>query len=415
MATQYYALNEEHVRELTNILAPDIIESPVVNNLEKFNDLYIRVIEDTEFERTQFIFRRKGGEARRYKAGTTLKSTLGFMEENKLIVYQAWARYEQNLQNFREKQPFSILGSNKTYDAPASEFIIRNVGKQFAGDVLSNLFFGDIEKGYESPLGLYNGYWTLINSLINSGAISEQKMNLVKCDEMDDVETDDGENYDIFVRWIEKWHPLLRSAAHVVVYMSPEQKRRIIHSYFRKFTGLQTPQGGQDSFRLLDMPNIELKADAIIGKGTRMIATVPNNLEFGLDQTDDWNAVRVDHDQNDFNVLIFQIQSTQGCRILDWSGTSFAVSDGTITDIAGLNGDYQKNSITAVANDASMGKVTLDPAKDEYTQGETVKLTPAAESGYEFDKWSDGSTDNPRNIVFDGTPMMFQAIFKATE
>lgn len=415
MATQYYALNEEHVKELTNILAPDIIESPVLNNMEVFNNLYIRVIEDTEFERTQFIFRRKGGEARRYKAGNTLKSTLGFIEENKLVVYPAWARYEQNLQAFREKQPFSILGSNKTYDAPVSEIIIRNIGKQYAGDVLNNLFFGDIEKGTEDPYGLYNGYWTLINGLINNGTISAAKKNLVKCDEMDDVETEDGENYDIFVRWVESWHPLLRTAPSVVVYMSPEQKRRIIHSYFRKFQQLQSQQGGNDQFRLLDMPNIELKANAIIGTGTRMIATVPNNLEFGLDQTDDWNAVRVDHDQNDFNVLIFQIQSTQGCRILDTSATKFAVSDGNIAQIQQLNGDYQKNSITAVSNDTTMGNVTLNPQKDEYTQGETVELTPAPESGYQFSKWSDGSTDNPRNIVFDGTPMMFQAIFEASE
>ena len=415
MATEYHALNISQVKELTNILSSDIIESPVTDNLERFNNLYIRVIEDTEFERTQFIFRRKGGEARRYKPGTTLKSTLGFMEENKLIAYQSWARYEENLQSFREKHPFSILGSNKTYDAPVSEFAIRNIGKQYAGDVFNNLFFGDIEKGYEDPYGLYNGYWTLINSMINKGTISTQKNNLVKCDEMDDVETEDGENYDIFVRWVEKWHPLLRSAQRVVVYMSPEQKRRIIHSYFRKFTGLQTQQGGNDTFRLLDMPNIELKADAVIGTGNRMIATVPNNLEFGLDQTDDWNKVNVDHDQNDFNVLIFQIQSTQGCRILDVSATKFAVSDGSINQIVELNGDYQKSSITAVANDASMGKVTLSPQKDEYIQGETVQMTPTPEGGYEFSKWSDGSTDNPRNIVFDGTPMMFQAIFEASE
>lgn len=413
MATQYYALNEEHVKELTNIIAPDIIESPVVNNLEKFNSLYIHLIEDTEYERTQYIFRRKGGEARRYKPGSTLKSTLGFMEENKLICYQAWARYTENIQKFREKHPFSILGANSTYDAPVSEFLIRNVGKQYAGDVLNNLFFGDIEK--DDALGLYNGYWTIINGLINKGVISEQKMNLVKCEPMDDSEQEEGENYDIFVRWTEKWHPMLRSAESVVVYMSPERKRQIIHSYFRKFTGLQSQQGGSDSFRLLDMPNIELKADAIIGKGDRMIATVPNNLEFGLDQTNDWNAVRVDHDQNDFNVLIFQIQSTQGTRILDTSATKFAVSDGTITQIFQLNGDYQKNSITAVANDASMGKVVLNPAKEEYTQGETVQLTPTPEGGYEFKHWENGSTDNPRSIVFDGTPMTFVATFQATE
>lgn len=416
MPTQYYALKLDDVVTLTNILEPDIIESPVLDNLAVFNDLHINVIEDTEFERTKFIFRRKGGEARRYEPGKTLKSNLGFMEESKLRVVQAWARYEQNLQSFREKEPFSILGSNKTYNAPVSEFIIRNIGKQYAGDVLSNLFFGKEALGVENSMGLYDGYWTKIDQFINAGAISKDKLNLVDCDPIDDdVETYDGENYDIFLAWVEGWHPLLRTAQDVVVYMSPTMKRRIIHSYMRKFVGLQSPSAGTDSFRLLDMPNIELKASALIGEGDRMIATVKGNLEFGLDQNDDWSSVAVHMDQNDFNVLIFQIQSTQGVRILDISGTKFCVSNGTIKPIDQLNGDYQTNTLTVTSNDATMGRVTVDPQKTEYEAGETVTLTPTAESGYEFVKWDDGATTNPRSIVYPGYPISLQAVFKATE
>ena len=414
--SKYYALSKDNVKTLTNILEPDIVQSPVLENFEVFRKLGIKVIEDTEFERGQMIFRRKGGEARRYKQGESLKSKLGYMEESKLTVYQSWARYEENLQNFREKEPFSILGSNQSYNAPVSEFIIRQIGKQYAGDVLSNLFFGKESLGAEHPLGLYNGYWTLIDQAINMGKISKSQMNLVDCTPIQaGPETEDGENYDAFVEWVEGWHPALRNAERVLVYMTPQQKRLIIHSYMRKFTGLQSANAGSENFKFVGMENIELVTHAIIGKGDRMIATVPENLRFALDKENDWNSVKLSHSEKDFNVLIFQVQSTQGAHILDTSGSVFCVSNGTVTQIEELNGDYQKNTLTITSNDPKMGKVQVNPQKDEYEAGETITLTPQAELSHEFVAWSDGATLNPRSIVYSGYPTVLQAIFKKTE
>lgn len=412
----YHALNEDNVRTLTNILAPDIVESPVLDNMAVFQKLEIKVIEDTEYERTQIIFRRKGGEARRYKQGSTLKSKLGFMDESKLVVTTIWARYYENLQNFREKEPFSILGSNQTYNAPVSEFILRQIGKQFAGDVLMNLFFGKESYGEEHPLGLYDGYWTKVDEMINNQKISKTAGNLVDMTPINPgPETEKGENYDSFVEWVEGWHPNLRNAERVVVYMSPQQKRLIIESYMSKFSGFQKESNGNDSFRLFGMDNIELKAHAIIGKGNRMIATIPGNLEFAMDKENDWNTVHMGHDQDDMNVLIFQVQSNAGTRILDIAASKFCVNNGTIEQIEQLNGDYQKNTLTITSNDESMGKVTVSPQRDEYTEGETITLTPQAESGHHFVKWSDGFTNNPRSLVYSGYPTNLQALFEKDE
>ena len=413
---KYHSLSEQDVRFIKDQLAPDIIESPVVDNMSVFNRLYINVIEDVEFAKTQIIFRRKGGEARRYKRGASLTSTLGYMEESKLVITTIWARYEENLQNFREKEPFKLSGSNQTYNAPVSEFIIRQIGKQFAGDVLSNLFFGKESLGEDSPLGLYDGYWTKIDQAINAGRISKGAGNYVDMTPINDSpETQDGEIYDSFVEWVNGWHPVLRNAEKVVVYMSPETKRKIVESYMRKFTGFQKESNANNSFRLFDLDNIELVSHAIIGKGDRMIATIPGNLEFAMDKENDWNSVRMDHDQADFNTLIFQIQSNAGVRILDINATKFCVNNGTIKQIEQLNGDYQKNTLTITSNDESMGKVTVSPEKPEYTEGESITLTPAAEEGYEFVAWSDGATINPRTLVYSGYPTALQAIFKETD
>ena len=180
----------------------------------------------------------------------------------------------------------------------------------------------------------------------------------------------------------------------------------------RKFTGLQTTSAGSDGFSFVGMENIKIVTHGIIGKGNRMIATVPDNLQFGLDRASDWNSVMMSHDPNDLNVLIFQVQSTVGARILDIAPAKFCVSDGTIEQIEQLNGDYQKNTLTVTSNNEEWGKVTLSPQKDVYTKGETVKLTPAAESGYRFKAWSDGATISPRDIVYNGYPTYLQAIFE---
>ncbi len=414
--SQFRTLNLEQVTTLTNILAPDLKESPALYNQTIFDALKIKVLTGTEFRRTQMLFRRKGGEARQYKEGSGIKSKLGYIEERKLEVTLAWARYYENIQNFREKEPFSILGSNGTYDAPVSEFIIRNISKQFSGDILNNLAFGEKALGEESALGLYDGIYTLINEDIRKGLISKAAMNYVEIEPFTDPAYGaESENYEQFVAFVESWHPALRNAEHVLVYCSPETKRRIVTSYMKTFTGFQSPAAGTQGFRFFDMPNIELVSHAAFGRGSRLIASIPYNIEFGLDTLNDWNSISVDHSTDDHNILVFQVQSAQGMRIADTNAQKFCVSSQTNTQIDELNGDYQHNSITVSSNDTSLGTVAVSPEKSDYAKGETVTLTATATSTGEFVKWSDNVTVNPRTVVFSGNPEVYQAVFQTAD
>lgn len=56
----------------------------------------------------------------------------------------------------------------------------------------------------------------------------------------------------------------------------------------------------------------------------------------------------------------------------------------------------EKFTITAEANDATMGTVT---GGGEYEPNATVVLTAVANEGFEFVKWNDGNTENPRTIT----------------
>ena len=52
--------------------------------------------------------------------------------------------------------------------------------------------------------------------------------------------------------------------------------------------------------------------------------------------------------------------------------------------------------ISVVSNDNGKGRVT---GSGNYEYGSTVILTATAEQGYQFNGWSDGNTDNPRQII----------------
>ena len=72
-----------------------------------------------------------------------------------------------------------------------------------------------------------------------------------------------------------------------------------------------------------------------------------------------------------------------------------------------LNSCQKEFTITVVSNDASMGTVTGGGA---YKKGTIIKLEAIAKSGYQFEKWTDGKTSNPRTITVEENAI-YTAIF----
>ena len=71
-------------------------------------------------------------------------------------------------------------------------------------------------------------------------------------------------------------------------------------------------------------------------------------------------------------------------------------ADSSITLIAFFAQNTQTYTVTLLVNDYSMGTVTGDA---QYEQGSTVTCAAVPYNGYHFDHWSDGITQNPRNIT----------------
>ena len=178
---------------------------------------------------------------------------------------------------------------------------------------------------------------------------------------------------------------------------------------------MQTADVLNPTFRFFEMPKARFVTNAAMGEGDCLIATLPYNLDFASDMngkvTD--GHIEMDRDQNDFNVLIFQIQTAQGTRIRRISSDVFCVSNGKNTPYGALGGEYTEDTLSASANDSSMGSVDWTPKQETYMEGDKVTLTATANEGFEFVKWSDGGSLNPRTIVYSGFPEVYEAIFQA--
>ena len=61
-----------------------------------------------------------------------------------------------------------------------------------------------------------------------------------------------------------------------------------------------------------------------------------------------------------------------------------------------LNSCQKEFTITATSNDATMGTVA---GSGVYKKGTVVQLAAMPATGYQFAKWDDGNTDNPRSII----------------
>ena len=138
----------------------------------------------------------------------------------------------------------------------------------------------------------------------------------------------------------------------------------------------------------------------------KKLTAIANNAEWGVVEGGDY------YDNGDEATLT--ATPNDGYRFVKWSDgntenprTVVVTQDSTFTAIFETN----TFAITTAVNDDAMGTVTEG---GEYAYGEEITLTATANDGYRFAQWSDGNTENPRTIIVtqDST---FTAIFELEE
>jgi len=405
----------DNVKHVADQLQPNIIMGPAYFNKDELKRLGIKVITGVQFKNTAMVLNRKGGTSRRKVVGTPIESKIGYLTERVMTARIVWNRYRHNEDEFQEK-PIQIEGS-ANFHYPLTEEMISAIGKTFSEDVYACLFFGDEGSDNES-LQLFDGYQTLLNKDIESGAVSTALGNLIPSAAIDAPRNEgDSAAWDAWVAWYDKWSPALKRVP-TLCYMSIENGHNIADAYGQKHRNLREVNYLPDAngnFKVPEYPKVTFVPSDDFGKGDRMFATIPGNLELGVNTEGAESFVAVQHGSDeDVKDIIFQIQGIFGCRILNVLPSNFVTNDGAIESSI-WQGDYTKDSYTAVPNDATLGSVAVSPAAvdGEYAKGTTLTLTATAETGATFKKWSNGKTNTTIQVVKGEGPEGIVAIFEA--
>ena len=409
--------NLTHVKDR---LQTNIIMGPAYYSADELKRMAIKVITGIEFKDTATIFNRKGGTARRKVVGQSQNSTLGYMTERVLEAHIVWDHYTANEDDFQEKPVQITINGSAQPSFPKTEEFIDQIGIAFNDNVFPCIWHGD-EESKKPEMALFNGLHTNLDKDIANGEVSAAAGNLIPCEALDAPASEgDSQAWDAFVKWYNKWHPALKRRESIV-YMSTAYGNNIADAYEQKHRSHQAVQfipDGNGNFKVREYPKVTFCPSDDFGDGTRMIATIPGNMEFGVNSTADQSFVSIMHGDptpgGDHKTITFQIQGVFGTRILRINAACFVTNGGTIEDKY-WSGDYQKDSFSVVANDAKMGTVAVSPApvNGEYAKGTTLTLTATPKEGYKFVRWQGASnaTTATANVVTKGQPESAVAVF----
>ena len=415
-----YAINLSQVQTVTEQLRTDLVSRASMLNDQMLENLKLTVTTDVENLDKLFLFNDKGLQARQYKQGAVKKVQLGKIIENPAKVILAVTHPQDNVQAYREKEPFHV-NPDGTTNAEQTQFLLNKVAERHSQDVRANFFFGNeanakLEETAANQvklgLSLYDGIYTKIAKAITNGTISKEIGNLVETGDLLSSGVTPEQAYDKFKAMYEDLNDDLRAAENLVAYVSQRLADKIIEGYMVKHPQL-APSTLAAGWKFSQMPNLTLLSHSAMGRGSQIIFTIEGNLEYICDiRPEGQSNITVAMNTDDHNLFDYQIQTAQTTRVRDYSPRVLCVNEQVNTPNNVPTGDYIADVFTVDTTDEQEGTAKITSGeKGLYTEGDIITVTATAKSGYKFAGWSDGATANPYNYEFGGGVVKLMAMF----
>ncbi len=419
MATN--ALNLSQVQTVTEQLHTDLVARASMLNDQMADKLRLTVTTDVENIDKLFIFNDKGLLARQYKQGAVKKVQLGIITENPAKVILAVTHPQDNVQKYREKEPFHV-NPDGTNNAEKTQFLLGKIAERHAQDVRANFFFGNeananLEETTANQvklgLSLYDGIYTKIAKGITTGKISKTIGNLVETGDLMASSVTPQQAYEKFKAMYQAINDDLRAAEEVIAYTSSALADKIVEGYMLVHPQL-APSTLNEGWKFSQMPNLTLVTHSAMGKGSQIIMGLPGVLEYICDIRPESQAnITVERNSDDHNLFDYQIQTAQASRIRDYSPKSICVNEQVNTPNSVPAGDYIADVFTVSTSDEKEGTAKITSGeKDLYAEGDIITVTATPKTQYKFAGWSDGATANPYNYTFEGGVMNLVAQFE---
>lgn len=415
-----YAINLSQVQTVTEQLHTDLVSRASMLNDKMLEDLKLTVTTDVENLDKLFLFNDKGLQARQYKQGAVKKVQLGKIIENPAKVVLAVTHPQDNVQKYREKEPFHV-NPDGTTNAEQTQFLLNKVSERHSQDVRANFFFGNeanakLEETAENQvklgLSLYDGIYTKIAKAITNGTISEAIGNMVKTGDLLAGSVTPEAAYEKFKAMYQSLNDDLRAADELIAYVSSTLADKIIEGYMVKHPQL-APATQQEGWKFSQMKNLTLVTHSAMGKGSEIIFALPGILEYICDIRPEGQAnITVERNSDDHNLFDYQIQTAQATRVRDYSPRVLCVNEQVNTPNNVPAGDYIADVFTVDTTDEQEGTAKITSGeKDLYAEGDIITVTATPKSSYKFAGWSDGATANPYNYEFGGGVVKLMAMF----
>lgn len=410
-------LDIQELKTIVKILHPEIISSPAFINMQVLKDLGFNVLTGIQYKDAIIKHVRRGGTGRAYKPGVSVhKADLGALVERELEVKLSKGLYPDNIQLYREKVPFEDIKADINA-AQNTRIQIDAIEKQFSEDLLANIFLGKWDPNADDSMHMMDGICTILQRFINTGEISTMRGNLQPMLAID-ADTDPKDAYAIVKEWTSRWSTKLKAARRttgVDLYLTDEVFDLVQEGYLHTYEHRQMDDIEAADYQFLGMRGIHFKPTCLLGHGSRMIATIPGNFDFGLDSENDMSSIKITEDVEDPNFIFFHVQSATGTRVRFIESDCLCINDQSSVADETLLGDFQKATLVASANDPEKGSVTYTGADDltDLPAESAITLTAIPKPGFKFEKWSDDVTVNPRLVITNGTPRSYQAVFVA--
>lgn len=415
------ALNLSQVQTVTEQLHTDLVARASMLNDQMADKLRLTVTTDVENLDKLFIFNDKGLLARQYKQGAVKKVQLGTITENPAKVILAVTHPQDNVQKYREKEPFHV-NPDGTNNAEKTQFLLGKIAERHAQDVRANFFFGNeananldekAENQVKLGLSLYDGIYTKIAKGITTGKISKEIGNLVETGDLMAASVTAQKAYEAFKEMYQSLNDDLRAAEELLAYVSSPLADKIVEGYMLVHPQL-APSTLNEGWKFSQMPNLTLLTHSAMGKGSQILFALPGVLEYICDiRPEGQSNITVERNSDDHNLFDYQIQTAQASRIRDYSPKSICVNEQVNTPNNVPAGDYIADVFKVSTSDDKEGTAKITSGEKElYTDGDIITVAATPQSGYKFAGWSDGATANPYNYTFEGGVVTLVAQFE---
>jgi len=285
---------------------------------------------------------RKGGIAKPYVPGTVEDNDVAKTQERILQTRKAYANVRDEPSRFKKTivGPDILLWKNVSKQHPWHVIMLQTIITTFSEDIIDALFPAKYDATDRSPMGLFDGFDTLIDADVTAGLVSTAEKNIVNTGNILKPTSDtDVSAYDKLEAFYRAANPFLRKAeTNLLVPFHMGDAYDL--AYFNKYKTKPTMDNFGRSILDSSGGRCRIIRSLAMGTGQRIMLTVPGNLDFGLDTESDDKFVQVRDIEADPNFVQFWIQADYGCRIRNVHPKVFQINEGTPVGNM-MSGDYQ--------------------------------------------------------------------------